>query len=68
MSRGGPRPANAGDTRLYLGKAVEYLAEAEIALGADRRNVAVGNAVHAGILAADAMAASVLGQVWKGED
>ena len=55
-----------GAPRKYLGKAVEYLEVAEGA-GSNHPSPAVGNAVHAGILAADAISAHGLGEVWSGD-
>jgi fructose-specific component phosphotransferase system IIB-like protein len=61
------RDASLGDARSYLTKAHEFLAAAENSFNLDNRVAATGNAVNAGILAADAIAASRAGQVWKGE-
>jgi hypothetical protein len=67
MTRSGQRKVAASDARAYLGKAVQYLEVAQEAAKAERWAPAVGNAVHAGILAADAVAAKELGEVWRGE-
>jgi hypothetical protein len=64
--RGGARDAAPGDARSYLGKAVQFMEVAETSLAAELFSPAVGNAVHAGIAAADAISAAVLHQVWKG--
>jgi hypothetical protein len=61
------RPATPGDARAYLDKAREFLRAAEDSLGLGNRVAAAGNAVHAGIGAADAITASRAAVVWKGE-
>ena len=59
------RPASAA--RAYLDKAREFLRAAEDSLGLGNRVAAAGNAVHAGIGAADAITAARAAVVWKGE-
>ena len=56
-----------GDARAYLDKAREFLRAAEDSLGLGNRVAAAGNAVHAGIGAADAISAARAAVVWKGE-
>jgi hypothetical protein len=67
--RRGPqtRPASAADARAYLSKAGEFLRAAEDSFELNNLIAAAGNAVHAGISAADAIAAGRAGSVWKGE-
>jgi hypothetical protein len=61
------RKATPVDAVAHLSKAREYLRAATDSLALDNRVAATGNAVHAGIAAADAIAASVVGAVWAGE-
>jgi hypothetical protein len=61
------RKASSGDARAHLAKAGEYLQAATDSLALDNRVAATGNAVHAGIAAADAIAAALVGSVWAGE-
>ena len=61
------RPASAADAHAYLDKAREFLRAAEDSLGLGNRVAAAGNAVHAGIGAADAITAARAAVVWKGE-
>ncbi len=61
------RPASAADARAYLDKALEFLRAAEDSLELGNRVAAAGNAVHAGIAAADAITAARATVVWKGE-
>ena len=58
---------NAAEGRAYLTKADEFLYAARESLTAGNHSAAVGNAVHAGILAADAICAVELRTVWRGE-
>jgi hypothetical protein len=60
-------PASAADARAYLDKALEFLRAAEDSLELGNRVAAAGNAVHAGIAAADAITAARATVVWKGE-
>ncbi len=62
-----PRPATRADAVAFLGKAGEFLRAAQDALALGHQVAATGNAVHAGIAAADAIAATRLGAVWVGE-
>jgi hypothetical protein len=64
---GQTRPASSADALAYLTKAREFLRAAEDSLALNNLIAAVGNAVHAGIGAADAIAAGRGGAVWKGE-
>ena len=57
--------SGAGDGRAYLAKAHEFLAAAEDASGRGHHSAVVGNAVHATIAAADAVASVRLGSRWK---
>jgi hypothetical protein len=61
------RKASLSDARAHLSKAREYLRAATDSLALDNRVAATGNAVHAGIAAADAIAAGLVGSVWAGE-
>src|SRR5271163_2703516 len=61
------RPASVVDARAYLDKAREYLRATEDSLELGNRVAATGNAVHAGIAAADAITAARAAVVWKGE-
>jgi hypothetical protein len=61
------RPASVADARAYLDKAREFLRGAEDSLALGNRVAAAGNAVHAGIGAADAITAARAAVVWKGE-
>jgi hypothetical protein len=65
--RGTTRRSSRADAKGYLGKAVEYLEAAKMSLDRSNNTAAAGNSVHAGIAAADAIAAARLGSVWKGE-
>lgn len=51
----------------YLAKASEFLRAAQDSLELRNFVAATGNAVHAGIAAADVIAATSLGAVWVGE-
>jgi len=55
------------DAHAYLAKAREFLRAADDALALANCVAATGNAVHAGIAAADAITASRAAVVWKGE-
>jgi hypothetical protein len=61
------RKASLGVAEAHLSKAREYLRAATDSLALDNRVAATGNAVHAGIAAADAIAAALVGSVWAGE-
>ncbi|MGH9104745.1 MAG: hypothetical protein ACRDZX_02705 [Acidimicrobiales bacterium] len=61
------RPAGAAEATAYLAKAREFLRAAKDSLELANNTAAVGNAVHAGILAADAIAALRSRMVWRGE-
>lgn len=66
--RGGrTRAVNAAEGQAYLTKADEFLYAARESLTAGNHSAAVGNAVHAGILAADAICVVELRTVWRGE-
>lgn len=64
---GNTRKATINDGRSYLSKAAEFLQASNDSLALGNRVAAAGNAVHAGIAAADAIAACRAGAVWKGE-
>jgi hypothetical protein len=51
----------------YLAKASEFLQAAQDSLALRNYVAATGNAVHAGIAAADAVSGATLGSVWAGE-
>ena len=55
------------EARAYLAKAEEFLQAAITSRNLGNNVAAVGNAVHAGIAAADAIAATRSGAVWRGE-
>lgn len=61
------RPATLGDARAYASKAHEFLQTARASLELGNNAATAGNAVHAGIAAADAIAAARSGTVWRGE-
>jgi hypothetical protein len=61
------RSASAADARSYLNKSREFLRAAEDSLELGNRVAAAGNAIHAGIGAADAITAARAAVVWKGE-
>lgn len=61
------RPGSAADARVSEDKAREFLRAAEDSLELGNRVAAAGNAVHAGIGAADAITAARAAVVWKGE-
>lgn len=61
------RPATAADGRAYLEKAREYLQASTLSLDFGNHVAATGNAIHAGIAAADAIAAIEARAVWRGE-
>jgi hypothetical protein len=64
--KGDTRAANRTQARSYLSKASEYL-HAAASQQVGNNVAATGNAVHAGIAAADAIAAARAGLVWRGE-
>ena len=66
-SRALTRPAGPDDAASFLAKAEEFLCAAQDSLGLGNNTAAVGNSVHAGILAADAIAAIRSSAVWRGE-
>lgn len=61
------RPAGLNDARAYLDKAHEFLKAAQDSLALTNYTAAVGNSIHAGIAAADALSASRTRTVWRGE-
>ena len=69
MARSGAqtRPSGPEEAAAFLAKAEEFLRVAQDSLGLGNNTAAVGNAVHAGILAADAIAAARSRAVWRGE-
>lgn len=64
---GKTRPASVVDASAFLSKANEFLTAAHDSLSHKNYVATTGNAVHAGIAAADAITAARAGQVWKGE-
>lgn len=66
QSRATTRTASAADADAYLAKASEFLRAAQDALHLGNHTAATGNAVHAGIAAADAIAAARSGSIWRG--
>jgi hypothetical protein len=65
--RSATRPATPADARAYLAKAKEFLQASTDSLGHGNLVATAGNAVHAGIAAADAISAARAGVVWSGE-
>ena len=61
------RRASLTDAGLYLAKAEEFMRAAEDSFELHNLIAAMGNAVHAGISAADAIASARGGSVWTGE-
>jgi hypothetical protein len=61
------RRASRAHAAAYLAKATEFLRAAQDSIGLRNYVAATGNAVHAGIAAADTIAAATLGSVWIGE-
>ena len=61
------RRVTSTQSSAYLAKALEFLRAGQDPLGLHNYAAATGNAVHAGIAAADAIAAVTLGSVWAGE-
>jgi len=66
-SRAQTRSAGVTDAAAYLAKAGELLRAAKDSLELGNNAAAVGNAVPAGVLAADAIAAVRSRAVWRGE-
>jgi len=65
--KGDTRAAGRTQARSYLSKASEFLHAAVASQQVGNNVAATGNAVHAGIAAADAIAAARAGLVWRGE-
>src|SRR2546421_6945728 len=65
--KGDTRAAGRTQARSYLSKALEFLHAAVASQHVGNNVAATGNAVHAGIAAADAIAAARAGLVWRGE-
>jgi HEPN domain-containing protein len=61
------RTAGPVEGRAYLEKAHEFLRAAQDSLELSNHTAAVGNAVHAGIAASDAISAVRTRTVWRGE-
>jgi HEPN domain-containing protein len=61
------RAVSRADALTYLSKAREFLTAAEDSFEHGNFVATAGNAVHAGIAAADAITAARAGEVWKGE-
>jgi HEPN domain-containing protein len=70
MTRGTPRtrPVSKPEAIQFMAKAEDFLATAEDALNEGRCSPAAGNAVHAGINAADAILGAVTGHRSAGQD
>jgi HEPN domain-containing protein len=66
QGRSRTRPASATDAEDYLAKALEFLRAAQDAQRLGNYTAATSNAVHAGIAAADAIAAARSGSIWRG--
>ncbi len=66
QGRGRTQTVSPTDAGAYLAKASEFLQAARDALEHGNYSAATGNAVHAGIAAADAIAAARAGTVWRG--
>jgi hypothetical protein len=69
LPRSKPQARSAGlsEAQAYLDKAQEFLRAARDSLDLSNNTAAVGNAVHAGIAAADALSAARTRTVWRGE-
>jgi hypothetical protein len=69
MARSGAltRPAGPEEAAAFLAKAQEFLRAAQDSLELGNNTAAVGNAVHAGILAADVITSTRSRAVWRGE-
>jgi hypothetical protein len=63
----GARAATPAEGRAYLAESEEFLQAAVSSRVLGNNVAAVGNAVHAGIAAADAIAGANGGAVWRGE-
>jgi hypothetical protein len=61
------RSTTPAEAKAYLTKAKEFLEAAVSSRELGNNAAAVGNAVHAGIAAADAIAGARGGSVWRGE-
>lgn len=61
------RTTTVAESRAYLAKAEEFLRAAADSHALGNNVAAVGNAVHAGIAGADAIAGARSGTVWRGE-
>jgi hypothetical protein len=61
------RTVSRAQASAYLDKASEFLQAAQDSLVLRNYVAATGNAVHAGIAAADAISAATVGSVWAGE-
>jgi HEPN domain len=61
------RQARIAEARAYLDKAREFLRAAQDSLELSNNTAAVGNAVHAGILTADAISAARTRKIWRGD-
>jgi hypothetical protein len=61
------RPSGLEEAGAFLAKAEEFRRAAQDSLALGNNTAAVGNSVHAGILAADAIAAARSRAVWRGE-
>lgn len=61
------RPARRADASAYLRKAQEFLKAAQDSLALSNYTATVGNSVHAGIAAADAISVARTRAVWRGE-
>ena len=66
-SRGHARGSAALEAQAYLDKAREFLRAARDSLDLANYTAAAGNAVHAGIAAADAISTALSRTVWRGE-
>lgn len=69
MPRPRPQARRVGpnEARAYFAKAHEFLQAARDSLELSNHTAAVGNAVHAGFSAGDALSAVRTGTVWRGE-
>jgi hypothetical protein len=66
-TRAQTRPATKAHADQYLAKARQFLQAAQVSLASGSFIAATGNAVHAGINAADTIAAHSVAAVWRGE-
>lgn len=62
MAKGKTVEVRRGQAHLYLGKADQFLEQARSAVGADRYDAALLNAIHAAISGTDAVTVALIGR------